>query len=93
MEKQIYKMIDKNAEEFGDDLTFLLMTDCPIEELEQIEKNADLIWHDEEPEELDEEFKQFVPNLYGISKIEIMEEIVKQKGYTWEEVNYPSIEW
>lgn len=97
MEKQIYKMVDKNADDFGDDLTFLLQTDCPKEKLEQIEKNADLIWHANEPEdldeeELDEEFKQFA-DLCGISKIEIMEIIVTEKGYVWEAVNFPIIEW
>ena len=93
MEKQIYEMVDINAEDFGDDLTFLLQTDCPKEELEQIVKNADLIWRDCEPKDLDEEFKEFVPNLYGISKIEIMEIIVKHKGYVWEDVSFPTIEW
>lgn len=98
MEKQIYEMKDKNAKDFGDDLTFLLQTDCPKEELEKIEKNADLIWHANEPEdldeeELDEEFKQFASDLCGISKMEIMEIIVKRKGYVWESVSFPVIEW
>ena len=41
----------------------------------------------------DEEYKQFVPNLYGLSKYEIMEIIVKQKGYIWETVSFPTVEW
>ena len=95
MEKQlnIFDMQDVNAEEFDDNLSFLLKTDCPKEELEEISKNADLIWHDYEKEDLDEEYRQFVPNLYGLSKYDIMKEIVKQKGYIWEEVSFPTVEW
>lgn len=93
MEKQIYKMVDRNSNDFDHDLSFLLKTDCPQEVLEEIEKNAEWIWMDYEKEVLDEEYKQFVPNLYGWSKIEILEEIVKQKGYTWEKVTFPTILW
>ena len=95
MEKQlnIFDMQDVNAEEFGDDLSFLLKTDCPKEKLEEISKNADLIWRDHEKEDLDEEYRQFVPDLYDLSKYEIMEIIVKQKGYIWETVSFPVVEW
>ena len=93
MEKNIFKMVDTHKDDFDSDLTFILETDCPKEELEEIEKNAELIWMDCEKEELDEEYRQFVPNLYGISKYEIMQEIVKQKGYTWNELNFGEIEW
>ena len=93
MTEYIYDMKDTHKEEFDQDLSFLLKTDCPKEELEEISKNAEKIWMDYEPEELDEEYKQFVPNLYGLSKYEIMKEIVKQKGYTWEKVSFPTVEW
>ncbi len=93
METNIFKMVDRNAEEFDSDLTFILKTNCSREMVEEIERNADKIWNDEEPEELDEEYRQFVPNLYGISKVEIMETIAKHLGYSWEEVNFEEIEW
>lgn len=93
METNVFKMVDTNAEDFGSDLSFILKTDCSREMVEEIERNADKIWHDEEPEELDEEYRQFVPNLYGISKVEIMETIAKHLGYTWEEVHLEEIEW
>ena len=98
METNVFRMVDMNAEDFDSDLTFILKTDCPKEKLEQIEKNADLIWHANEPEDLDEEeleeeFKQFAPKLCGISKIEIMEKITKQLGYSWEVVYLEEVEW
>lgn len=93
METNVFKMVDINAEDFGSDLSFILKTNCSREMVEEIERNADKIWHDEEPEELDEEYRQFVPNLYGISKLEIMETIAKHLGYTWEEVHLEEIEW
>lgn len=93
MKENVFRMVDTNAEDFGDDLTFILKTNCSREMVEEIERNADKIWHDEEPEELDEEYRQFVPNLYGISKVEIMETIAKHLGYTWEEVYLEEIEW
>lgn len=93
METNVFRMVDKNADAFDSDLTFILKTDCSRETVEEIERNADKIWHDEEPEELDEEYRQFVPNLYGISKVEIMEIIAKDLGYIWEEVYLEEIEW
>ena len=93
MEKNIFKMVDTNKDNFDSDLTFILETDCPKKELEEIESQADLIWHDCEEEDLEEEYKKFVPNLYGISKYEIMQEIVKQRGYTWNELKFEEIGW
>lgn len=93
METNIFKMVDTNAEDFGDDLTFILKTNCSREKLEEIEKNADMIWRDCEPEELDEEYRQFVPNLYGVSKIEIMEIIAAHLGYSWEVIHLEEVKW
>lgn len=93
METNIFRMVDTNAEDFGDDLTFILKTNCSREKLEEIEKNADMIWCDYEPEDLDEEYRQFVPNLYGVSKIEIMEIITKHLGYSWEVIHLEEVKW
>lgn len=86
METNVFRMVDTNAEIFDGDLTFILKTNCSREMVEEIERNADKIWHDEE-------YRQFVPNLYGISKMEIMETIAKHLGYIWEEVHLEEIEW
>lgn len=93
MEKNNFKMVDKHCEDFDTDLTFILETDCPKEELEEIEKNAEWIWYDYPKEDLDEEYRKFVPNLYGWSKYEIMQEIVEQKGYSWNRLIFDEIEW
>lgn len=96
MKENVFRMVDTNAEDFGDDLTFILKTNCSREKVEEIERNADIIWREddlEDLEDLDEEYKQFAPDLCGISKIEIMEKIAKELGYIWEEVHLEEIEW
>lgn len=91
MKKQIYLMQD-NMAELDDDCSFYLKTTCPQEELEEI-VNASYYIHCGEDEEVAEEYQKYIEECGDWSYIEIIEHIVKDKGYTWEEVDFPVIEW
>lgn len=92
MEEKIYYMHDDIAEA-NDDCSFYLKTNCPQEELEEIVAQSYFICNDFEEEEIAEEYKKYIPNLYGWSKFEIIRYIVEDKGYTWEEVKFTRIDW
>lgn len=87
----IFKMQDDFAE-WNDDCTFYLKTNCDKETLEEIVAQASFIVRDEE-EDIKEGYKKFYEECQDWSKIEIIEKIVKTKGYTWQQVDFEVVEW
>ncbi len=97
MEKYLYNFKDTNAE-YNDDCSFLVYSDLEPKKMEQFEIVADFIWREEPREEI--QFKNLL-NLYdkyakdygGVSKIEIIEKMVKDEGFIWEKPQLIVIEW
>ena len=97
MEKYLYYFKDTYAKG-TDNCSFLVYSDVEPKLMEQFEIVADFIWREEPREEIS--FKNLL-NLYdkyakdygGVSKVEIIEKIVKDEGFIWEIPQPIVIKW
>lgn len=100
MEKYLYNFID-TYEEDDSDLSFIIESNANEEVMRSIEIVSDLIWKAIEDEEKISSLSSQEKGLYskyferyvGCAKVEIMECIAKEEGYTWEEPSMIEIEW
>ncbi len=100
MEKYLYNFID-TYEGDDSDLSFIIESNANEETMRSIEAISDLIWREIEDEDempsLSSQEKDLYNKYYeryaGSSKAEIIECIVKEEGYIWEEPSMIEIEW
>ena len=100
MKEQLYRFVD-TYEGDDSDLTFLISSNADVDTMESIELVSTQIWNEVEDKEDMPELNEYEQKLYdkyfeeyaGCSKIEIIECIVKEEGYTWNSPDIIDIEW
>ena len=96
MKNQLYHFID--TYEYDDsDLTFLIVSNAEVGFMKDVERVANAIWLEDDMPKLSktgfELYHKYYEEYVGCSKIEIIESIVKEEGYSWESPDVVDIEW
>lgn len=91
MEENIYEMVDSDEGLTGGN-SFLLKTTCPKEKLEEIAKNAERIFSCDD-EEVEPKYQKYIEKYSSYSCYEILMSITMDEGFTWQEIEFPKIEW